>query len=249
MATEDPLRRYAAHLALDAVGPVGQQRIRASRVMLIGLGGLGCPVATYLAGSGVGDLHLCDFDTVSETNLARQLLYAPSDTGRRKCEAAAEALGRLNSGIRLHTHDLRADRDFLKSILPDCDLLIDASDNYGTRLAINDACLEYVTPWVMGACIRMEGQIMRFDPRNDNEPCYRCAYGSAPETLEDCPGAGIFSPVAGMTGTAMAHLALLHLAGGRPPGGLHLLDASGMNWKSLEVARNPGCPACAETLP
>jgi molybdopterin/thiamine biosynthesis adenylyltransferase len=244
MPAEADLSRYAAHLALEPIGPEGQQRIRSAKVALVGMGGLGCPAAWYLAGSGVGELHLFDFDTVSRSNLARQLLYGPADVGRRKCKAAAEALDRLNPGVALFSHDTRVDDGFLSASATRFDLVLDASDNYGTRLAVNRACLASNTPWVMGSCIRMEGQAMFFDPGSDSSPCYRCAYGNAPESLEDCPGAGIFAPVAGMTGATMAHLALLRLAGAEPPPGLHLLDAGRMAWSTLKVNRDLRCPDC-----
>jgi len=244
MAAEGPADRYAAHRALASIGAAGHENIRAARVLLVGLGGLGCPAAWYLAGSGIRALHLCDFDTVSESNLARQLLYAPADVGRPKCKAAAETLDRVNPDVALFSHDARVDEAFLDIRGGDCDLVIDASDNYGTRLAINRWSQNRSKPWIMGSCARMEGQLMFFDPRDGASPCYRCAYGSAPETLEDCSGAGVFAPVAGMVGTAMAHFALLFLAGLRPPDGLHALDAGAMRWNRLRVDRDPGCRDC-----
>ena len=237
-------RRYAAHYALDSIGKPGQDRINASKVMLVGLGGLGCPAAQYLAGSGAAELHICDFDTVSESNLARQLLYSPGDIGRGKCTAARDSLNRMNPQVSIHVHDIRVDQAFLETAAADLDLLVDASDNYGTRLAINKACLAAGLPWVMGSCIRMEGQVMLFDPRNGTSPCYRCVYGEAPDTLEDCPGAGVFAPVAGMVGTTMAQLALARLAGLEMPQGLNLLDAECMSWRQLGVSKNPHCPDC-----
>ena len=143
------------------------------------------------------------------------------------------------------THRVRVDHENLATILPGADLVIDASDNYGTRLAVNSACLGLALPWVMGSCIRMEGQLMLFSPGQGNRACYRCVYQKAPETLEDCPGAGIFAPVAGMIGTAMAHLALSRLAGLDLPSCLHVLDAQTMNWRQLKVRRDPNCPDCS----
>jgi molybdopterin/thiamine biosynthesis adenylyltransferase len=133
----------------------------------------------------------------------------------------------------------------MRNLFPGCDLVIDASDNYGTRLAVNRNCLARETPWIMASCIRMEGQIMHLRPDLPGQPCYRCAYGSAPDTLEDCPGAGVFAPVAGIIGTAAAHFALSSLAGKQPPTGIHLFDASSWQWQSLKMARQPGCKACA----
>ncbi len=238
--------RYAAHLSLDAIGPVGQGKIQAAKVLVLGMGGLGCPVAQYIAGSGVGELLLCDFDTVSQSNLARQLLYSPSDEGRFKVDVAQQRLLQNNPQLNIQTHKHRVDRDFLHSVLSGFDLVIDASDNFGTRLAVNQACLETLTPWVMGSCIRFEGQVMLFDPAITDSACYRCTYGTAPDTLEDCAGAGIFAPVAGMVGTTMAQLALARLAGLKPPLCMNLLDAEKLSWRQLNTKRNANCPACAE---
>ena len=246
MAVDPSQRRYAAHYALEKIGEAGQNRINAAKVMLVGLGGLGCAAAQYLAGSGIAELHICDFDTVSESNLARQLLYAPADVGRDKCEAACEALERINPQVSVRIHNIRADQSFLEGIGPGLDLLIDASDNYGTRLAVNRSSLKSGLPWVMGSCIRMEGQLMLFNPRDNDYPCYRCVYGEAPDSLEDCPGAGVFAPVAGIIGTSMAHMGLSWLAGLSPPKGLNLLDARDLNWHRLSVSKNPQCPDCSQ---
>ncbi len=236
--------RFAAHHALEQLGPGGQAAIAASRVVLVGLGGLGCAAAQYLAASGVGHLELCDYDTVEETNLARQVLYTSADIGRPKIHAAEKALSRLNPGISLSCHEDRMDEAGITELLGTCDLLIDASDNYGTRLAANRACLALHRPWVMGSCVRMEGQVTLFTGRS-GDACYRCIYGSAPETLEDCPGAGIFAPVAGVVGAAMAHLALGHLSGSVSAPGFHVLDAGRWTWRTLDIQKRKGCPDCA----
>jgi len=236
--------RYAAHLGLSSIGEGGQQRICASRVVLVGLGGLGCPAAQYLVSSGIGHLVLCDFDTVSKSNLARQILYRDSDVGREKTLAAAEYLTALNPSTKLETINARMDEAQLSALASDCDLVIDASDNYGTRLAVNNACLQTGLPWIMGSAIRMEGQVVLFQPADDSTACYRCIYGQAPETLEDCPGAGIFAPVAGMIGTAMAHRALSFLAGKEDSGELQILDGHRGHWQQLKTSKNPECPSC-----
>lgn len=236
--------RYSAHLPLRGIGAAGQQRIRESHVALIGLGGLGCAVAQYLVSSGIGQLTLCDFDTVAESNLARQILYRQADVGRLKAEAAIDVLQDLNPDTRLHCVIRRmADAD-MQSLFPACDLVVDASDNYGTRLAVNRVCLGLKTPWIMASCVRMEGQIMYLRPDLPATACYRCAYGTAPDTLEDCPGAGIFAPVAGISGTSAAHFALAHLAGQAAPAGLHLFDAETWQWQSLRTGKKPGCKDC-----
>ena len=236
--------RYSAHLPLAGIGAAGQQRIREAHVVLIGIGGLGCALAQYLVSSGVGRLTLCDFDTVAESNLARQILYRQTDIGRLKVEAATDILQGLNPETRLDSINRRMTDEDMQALFPACDLVIDASDNYGTRLAVNRSCLSLNIPWIMASCIRMEGQIMYLRPDLPDTACYRCAYGSAPDTLEDCPGAGIFAPVAGISGTSAAHFALAHLAGAPVSAGLHLFDAANWQWQSLKVNKNPNCKDC-----
>ncbi len=156
--------RYSAHLPLTGIGAAGQQRIREAHVVLIGVGGLGCAVAQYLVSSGIGQLTLCDFDTVAESNLARQILYRQTDLGRLKVEAASDALQNLNPETRLQSINRRMTDADMQALFPACDLVIDASDNYGTRLAVNRNCLSLKIPWIMASCIRMEGQIMLMRP-------------------------------------------------------------------------------------
>jgi molybdopterin/thiamine biosynthesis adenylyltransferase len=134
----------------------------------------------------------------------------------------------------------------MTTLFPDCDFVIDASDNFGTRLAVNRSCLALGTPWLMASCIRMEGQLMLLRPDLPDQPCYRCAYGQAPESLEDCPGAGIFAPVAGIAGTSAAHFALAQVAGLKMPQGLHLFDANHWAWQSLNIKKNTNCKDCSK---
>ena len=241
--------RYAAHLPLAGIGADGQRRIRDAHVALIGVGGLGCAAAQYLVSSGIGKLSLCDFDTVSESNLSRQILYRDSDLGRLKTDAATEVLQKLNPDTVVQSVSKRMTGEDMQALFPSCDLVIDASDNYGTRLAVNRSCLALNKPWIMASCIRMEGQIMFLRPDLPQQACYRCAYGVAPDTLEDCPGAGIFAPVAGIVGSSAAHFALAHLAGMQAPAGLHLFDASNWAWRSLKIKRDSGCKDCGGLIP
>lgn len=245
MTTGTTLLRYAAHAPLKGIGEAGQRRIRDAHVALIGLGGLGCPVAQYLVTCGVGKLTLCDYDIVAESNLSRQILYRPGDVGRLKTEAATTALSELNPATELHSSTKRMHVDDMLELFPGCDLVIDGSDNYGTRLAVNRSCLDLEKPWVMASCIRMEGQVMLLRPDLAGQPCYRCVYGAAPDTLEDCPGAGIFAPVAGVIGTSAAHFALTFLAGMQVPGALHVFDGGNWAWRSLATAADPACPECS----
>ena len=238
--------RYSAHLPLTGIGAEGQQRIRDAHVALIGIGGLGCAAAQYLVSSGIGKLTLCDFDTVAESNLSRQILYRASDLGRKKVEAATDALKNLNPDTELLSVAKRITDEDMQMLFPDCDLVIDASDNYGTRLAANRSCLALKTPWIMASCIRMEGQIIFMRPDLSQHACYRCTYGEAPDTLEDCPGAGIFAPVAGIIGSSAANFALSYLAGMQPPAGLHLFDATNWVWQSLKIKRDVSCKDCSK---
>jgi molybdopterin-synthase adenylyltransferase len=245
MNTEAGLRRYSSHLSLPQIGRTGQAAIREASITLVGLGGLGCAVAPCLVAAGVGRLQLYDFDTVAESNLARQTLYTPSDIGAGKAALAAQRLALLNPETEIEQHAIRVDERVLNEALADTTLIIDASDNFGTRLAVNRASLGRGIPWVMGACVRLEGQLMLFDPRQTGAPCYRCVYGQAPDQLEDCPGAGVMSTVAAMVGTTMAHLALMHLAGVPHEPVLHLLDGQNFAWRRMQTERRADCPDCS----
>lgn len=237
-------RRYSAHMPLHGIGRAGQQKIGHAHVALIGAGGLGCNAAQMLVSSGIGKLSLCDFDEVAESNLARQVLYRESDVGRLKVEVAAQALKDLNPQTDIEAIAKRMTDSRLKQLVPECDFIIDASDNYGTRLAVNRACLDAKKPWLMASCIRREGQILYLRPDLPDAACYRCAYGMAPDTLEDCPGAGIFAPVAAIIGTSAAYFALAHIIESNPPAGLHLFDASRWQWQSLVVKKVSNCSDC-----
>ena len=244
MTTDRQSMRYAAHLPLNAVGGSGQARISEAHIVLIGVGGLGCPTAQYLVSSGIGRLTLCDFDTVAESNLARQILFRSEDIGLNKVDAAKKQLNGLNPDCQIDTVCARMGDSEMLQLFQTCDLVIDASDNYGTRLAVNRSCLSLSIPWVMGACVRMEGQVMLLRPDLPDSACYRCSYGQAPDSLEDCPGAGIFAPVAGIVGTTMAHMALGHIAGLDIPSGLLLFDAADLEWRKLLTSKAMQCPDC-----
>lgn len=237
--------RYSAHLPLTGIGTAGQQRIREAHIALIGVGGLGCAAAQYLVSSGIGKLTLCDFDTVAESNLSRQILYRGEDIGLPKTQAASRLLQSMNPDCELRALTKRMTDSDMLSLFPDCDLVIDASDNYGTRLAVNRSCMALATPWVMASCIRLEGQIMVLRPDEPIQACYRCIYGDAADTLEDCPGAGIFAPVAGIVGASAAHFALAHIAGLTTPSGLHLFDAAHWQWQSLDIRKTSSCKDCS----
>lgn len=237
--------RYARQLALPEIGETGQLRLAQANVLIVGLGGLGCPAALYLASCGIGRLVLCDHDRVDRSNLARQILFSEADIGQPKVQAAARALQRLNPEVNVETLESRMTAASLLPMIKNCSVVLDASDNYATRLAVNQACLATSVPWVMGAAIRSEGQLLTLTPGQANAPCYLCVYGDATESLDDCQGAGVIASVTGMVGTAMANEALRLLL--RPDSltaTLHLLDAWAMDWRQVRVRQRAECQAC-----
>lgn len=236
--------RYARHLPLTGFGAEGQRRLATARVLVIGLGGLGCPVATYLTTSGVGQLVLNDFDTVDETNLARQFLYSAGDVAKPKVEIAAARLHLINEAVRHEMLNRRLQGDELLDAVQQADVVVDASDNFPTRFAVNAACVAAGVPLVSGAAIRYEGQLAVFGDFA-NRPCYRCVYEEADESLEDCQGNGVFSPVPGIVGVAMAS-AVMKLVAGLPLnfGELSLYDAITEEWQRIRLRKHPACPVC-----
>lgn len=239
--------RYARHLALPRFGTAGQARLAQARVLVVGLGGLGSVATLYLAGSGAGHLTINDFDRVDETNLPRQVLFTPADVGRPKATAAAARLAQLNPGVQVTALDGRLDAAALATRVAAADLVMDCTDNFATRLAINAACVAARRPLVSGAAIRFEGQVAVFTSPGGPGPCYRCLYGAEDENLAGCAGQGIFAPVAGTVGAVMAGEALKLLAA--IDAGLHdrlwIHDGLAGANRVITIRRNPDCPACA----
>ncbi len=237
--------RHARHLALEQVGAAGQDRIGSGTALLIGIGGIGCPAASYLAASGVGHLVLCDFDTVDATNLGRQILFGPADIGKPKVEVAAERLAAINPDIEITAVDKRLDDESLACHVDSADVVLDGSDNFATRFQVNDACVASNTCLVSGAAIRLEGQVTEFGPDYSTSPCYRCLYKEADESLDNCAGNGVLGPVPGAIGTLMAIEALKYLAGIESPRGvLRLFDATNGEFRSVAVKKRSDCPVC-----
>lgn len=236
--------RHARHLALPALGREGVARLTGARVLIVGVGGLGCPAAQYLAAAGVGTLLLNDFDRVDASNLARQVLYRPADEGHLKVDVAAARLAALNPEIRVERVDRRLAPGELFERAASCNLVLDASDNLATRLAVNAACVAAHTPLVTGSVIRLEGQLMVCPNDGSDTPCYQCVYSDADEGLGDCRGAGVLAPLAGVIGALMATEAVKLLAGLAPPTGLLLADAAGGQFRRLQARRDPLCPVC-----
>jgi molybdopterin/thiamine biosynthesis adenylyltransferase len=237
--------RHARHIALAQVGEAGQQRISDASVLVIGVGGIGCAAASYLASSGVGHIILNDFDTVDETNLGRQILFGPNDVGKSKAATAAARLSALNPDVRISILDERLDATALGTTIADVDLVLDGSDNFATRFLVNDACVSGKRCLVSGSAIRFEGQIAVFGPDYDVSPCYRCLYEDADESLENCAGNGVLAAVPGVIGTMMAVEALKYLAGiTSPRGQLQLYDAGSGNFSSVTISKREECPSC-----
>ncbi len=240
------MNRHARHVALAQVGSDGQERIANSSALLIGVGGIGCAAASYLASSGVGHILLNDFDTVDETNLGRQILFGPDDVGQLKAETAAQKLAVLNPDITITPLSARLDAASLAHTIDEVDIVLDGSDNFATRFLVNDACVNAGRCLVSGSAIRLEGQVAVFGPDYSTSPCYRCLYEDADESLENCAGNGVLAAVPGVIGSLMAVEALKHLAGiDSPRGELQLYDAGNGHFQSVNIAKKKGCSVCS----
>ncbi len=240
--------RAARQIALKQIGTAGQERIDNSTVLIIGLGGIGCATASYLACAGVGQLLLCDFDSVDATNLGRQTLYGPSDIGDFKAVRAASRLAAMNPDVRLTEIPERLSDAAMAEAIDQADVVLDCCDNFSTRFQVNAAAVDRETQLVSGAAIRFEGQVSVFGPDYGTSPCYRCLYREADETLEDCSGNGVLGPVPGVVGCMMAVEALKFLSGIETrPGRLHLYDALASEWRTVTVRKSRNCPTCRGT--
>lgn len=242
---DDQLLRYSRQILLPHVGTEGQQALLDASVLIIGMGGLGSPVAMYLAAAGVGRLILVDFDHVDLSNLQRQIVHRTADIGRPKVESARDALAALNPEIEIEAVRGHLDRAALLELSRQCDLVVDACDNFETRFLLNEVCHATRTPLVSGAVIRLEGQVAVF--RHDGTgPCYRCLYREEGGVAEACSENGVLAPVAGVVGCIQAVEALKLLLGlGKTlDDRLLLLDAQAMEWRTLKLARDPDCPVC-----
>jgi len=244
-ATIDALR-HSRQIVLPEIGQEGQARLAAARALIVGLGGLGSPAAVYLATSGVGELVLNDFDRVDATNLQRQILYGEADIGRAKTQAAADTLARFDHRVRSVLVPERLQGEKLTELVAGCDVVLDGSDNFGTRFAVNAACVETSTPLVSGAALRYEGQLAVFRPDLEGAPCYRCLYGEADEGMEDCRNNGVLAPLVGVIGSLMAVEAIKLLVGlgADSVGRVLLFDARTLRWRELALRRDPNCPVC-----
>jgi molybdopterin/thiamine biosynthesis adenylyltransferase len=238
--------RSARHIALPQIGTAGQARIESATVLLIGVGGIGCAAASYLVSSGIGQLLLSDFDTVDESNLGRQTLYGPADVGQLKVSCAAKRLSTMNPDIQLTEIPDRLSDHALTEAVSLADIVLDGSDNFSTRFQVNDACVSQGRVLVSGSAIRFEGQLAIFGPDYDTSPCYRCLYKEADESLDNCAGNGVFSPVPGLIGTLMAAAALKNLIGiDDDQRILTLYDGMADEWRRIRLAKRDDCAVCA----
>ena len=246
-ADDAKLLRYSRHLLLEELGPDAQRKFAAAHVVIVGVGGLGAPAAHLLAAAGVGTLTLCDADHVDLTNLQRQILYATADVGARKVDAAATRIAAVNPDVAVVRIPARVGPAELAPLAAAADVVLDCSDNFATRHAVNRACVAASTPLVSGAAIRFDGQIAVFDVRDADAPCYHCLFGEG-EALEEtrCATMGVFAPLVGIVGAAQAGEALKLVAGVGTSlaGRLLIYDALASTWRELKVPRDPTCAVC-----
>ena len=241
------LTRYSRHILLPQIDVAGQQRLLAGRALLIGAGGLGAPAALYLAAAGIGRLTICDGDNVDLTNLQRQVIHRESSIGINKAESARRSIADINSDCHVEAVPQRVTRDDLLWLARECDVVVDASDNFATRHDANAVCVELGKPLVSGAAIRFSGQVAVFDRRHAGGPCYQCLVPAGTITGDDaCAVMGVFAPLAGVIGTLQAAETIRLVAGlpGAVDGELVLFDILSMDWYRVPIARNPSCPVC-----
>ncbi len=245
---DDQLLRYSRHILLPEIGVEGQSRLSAAHALVVGAGGLGCPAALYLASSGIGRLTLADPDRVDLTNLQRQILYRDDAVGALKVEAARKTLGAVNPAVSVVPLAERLAGEALERLVADADVVLDCSDNFATRHAVNRACVRHARPLVSGAAIRFDGQVAVFDLRRDDAPCYACLFPEGGETEElRCAVMGVLAPLTGAIGALQAAEAIKLLAGvGESLNGrLLMFDALRAEWRSVRVRKDPDCAVCA----
>ena len=241
------LLRYSRHILLDELGIQGQQQLLASHALIIGAGGLGSPVALYLGSAGVGQITVVDHDMVDATNLQRQIAHTLGDIGKPKAHSIQQAIADINPDVQVNVVAKRALSSLLTELVGGVDVVIDCTDNFATRHAINLACVRQAKPLVSGAAIRFDGQVTVYDPRDANSPCYACVFPES-EKLEEaqCATMGVFAPLVGIIGSVQAAeaLKLLMNVGQALTGRLLMLDAKNMAWSEIRMLRNADCPVC-----
>ncbi|MCF7522116.1 HesA/MoeB/ThiF family protein [Neisseria sp. ZJ106] len=241
------LLRYSRHILLDEIGIEGQEKLLQSHILIIGCGGLGAAAAPYLAAAGIGRLTVADFDTVDETNLQRQIAYTESDIGKNKAQALQGRLKTANSGIRIDAVAERLDGERLSALVGEADVVLDCCDNFATRQAVNQACVQHRVPLVSGAAVRFDGQLAVYRPDLPDSPCYACLFDGDHADDGVCALFGVFSPLVGIIGTAQAAEALKILLGiGTPQHGqLKIYQALDGSWQTFALEKNPECRVCS----
>lgn len=244
---DEQLLRYSRHILLNEIGIEGQERLRAAHALVIGAGGLGSPAALYLASAGIGTLTLVDGDSVDLTNLQRQILHTTERIGTPKAASGRQSLSALNPDVRIEAIEARIDGAALDALVRQATVVLDCSDNFATRHAINRSCVAHRRPVVSGAAIRFDGQVATFDLRSSESPCYACLFPPGDGEDELCSVMGVFAPVTGIIGAVQAAEALKLAAGldSGLAGRLLILDALAMSWHDVRVPRDPQCPVCA----
>jgi molybdopterin-synthase adenylyltransferase len=248
---DDQLLRYSRHILVDEIGIEAQQRFLDAHAIIVGAGGLGAPAAMYLAAAGIGKITLVDADVVDLTNLQRQIVHATSSVGKPKVESARATLNALNPDVVVETVNTRADKTWLDENVPRASVVLDCSDNFATRHAINAACVAHSVPLVSGAALRFDGQISTFDFRSAESPCYACVFPPDQEFEEiACSTMGVFAPTVGIIGAMQAAEALRVIGGfGETLAGrLMMLDSLRMEWNTMKIARQKDCAICGSHL-
>jgi adenylyltransferase/sulfurtransferase len=246
---DQQLMRYSRQIMLPQIDVEGQQKLISSNVLVLGMGGLGCPLLMYLVSCGVGTITIVDPDVVELSNLQRQILFGTDDLGRKKVEVAKEKTQQLNDQVDIVAVGHIPDDDELRRLIDSSDVVIDGTDNFAARYRHNQYCVDCETPLVSGAVIRFEGQVTIFDRRNSQSPCYHCLYPQGEDQALNCTENGVLGPVAGMIATVMATetVKLIMNTGELLTGRLLLLDALYMEWRTVTLAKDPQCPICSKT--
>jgi len=249
---DEQLLRYSRHILLPEIGIEGQESLLAAHALIIGAGGLGSPAAMYLASAGVGRISLADGDSVDLTNLQRQILHTSAAVGRSKAHSGRDSLAERNPEVRVTAIPERLDGDRLDELVASADVVLDCSDNFATRHAVNRACVKFAKPLVSGAAVGFDGQISVFDLRLAGAPCYNCLFPEDTETEEmRCAVMGVFAPLTGIIGSMQAAeaLKLITATGATLNGRLLLLDGLKMEWRSVRLSKDPACKVCAAFQP
>jgi adenylyltransferase/sulfurtransferase len=247
MLSDEELLRYSRQILIPSFDIAGQEKLKSARVLVVGAGGLGCPVALYLGAAGVGELTLVDDDTIELANLQRQIGFEDSWLGDAKAGRLADRVRAINPEVSVTAVHQRVEAEHLQRLVQEASLVLDCTDNFATRFALNRACVAAKVPLVSGAAIQGEGQLSVYDSRQPDSPCYHCLYSEEGNEELTCSEAGVIAPLVGMIGSAQAMEAIKVISGvGKPLiGRLLILDAWQMQWREMKLAKDPGCPVCS----